>query len=78
VGWVIENLIGVKNGVNKDFTISSAPIPESLIIVHQATRLRSVVETPQPEEYHYAVSSTNIKLGRAPKSTEDIWVRYFF
>lgn len=77
MGWVIEDLIGDKDGVNKSFTISSSPFLGSVLVIHQAQHVRRVAGSPQPEQFQFGLSGTDIEMGRAPQSGEDLWCRYF-
>ena len=76
--WVIEDLIGTRNGSNVDFTISHTPIAESMMIVHQGIRQMRVSVNPTPGEAEYGVSGTAVKMGIAPAASVDLWTRYFF
>jgi hypothetical protein len=76
--WVIEDLIGTKNGSNVNFTISHTPIAESMMIVHSGIRQVRVAVNPTPGEAEYGVSGTAVKMGIAPASSADVWTRYFY
>jgi hypothetical protein len=75
MGWVIQNLAGTLNGVNKSFTITTEPVLESLTIIHSGIRYRRVVGTPTGSEF--AISGTNMTLGRAPAFGDALWQRSF-
>lgn len=78
MGWVIEDLAGIKNGVNTDFTISQAPMTNSLLVIYQGLEMERVGSQPSLMEYAYTQNGTNVTLGIAPQSAQHAWVRYFF
>jgi hypothetical protein len=75
--WVIEDLSGTKNGSNVNFTISHAPIVDSMMVIHQGIRQLRVIN-PTSGEVEYGVSGTAVKMGIAPASGADVWTRYFY
>jgi len=76
--WVIEDLIGTKNGSNVDFTIAHSPIPESMMVIHQGIRQVRVAVNPSSGEAEYGVSATAVKMGIAPATGVDLWTRYWY
>lgn len=78
VTWVIMDLTGTKNGVNVDFTIANAPIPESMMVVYQGIRQMRVATNPTAGEAAYGVSGTAVKMGIAPAAGYDLWCRYWY
>jgi hypothetical protein len=76
--WVIENLSPAPNGTIVDFTISHAPITESMMVIHNAIRQVRVAVTPNSGEAEYGVSGTAVKMGIAPATGADCWTRYFY
>lgn len=75
MGWVIENLSPTPDGVNTAFTISDAPVIDSLSVFHTGIRYRRVTGTPSGSQF--AISGTNITMGRAPAATDHLWMRGF-
>lgn len=78
MSWSIENLSPAPDGTRVDFTISHAPIPESMMIIHQGIRQVRVAVNPTPGEAEYGVSGTAVKMGIAPATGQDLWTRYWF
>jgi hypothetical protein len=77
--WVIENLAGTINGVNRDFTISHVPTAGSLIVIQQGVILEAVGSQPDQIQVAYSVSGTNMTLGLAPLVGQlSPWARYYW
>jgi len=77
VNWVTQELIGEKSGTNHNFTISYAPIPESMSVFMNGVRFVRVAGTPTDGEAQYGVSGTNVVLGTAPTFSQWCVARYF-
>jgi hypothetical protein len=75
MGWIIENLTGALDGNNTIFTISTAPVLESLSVIHAGIRYRRVAGIPSGSEFN--ISGTTITMGRAPAATDALWQRSF-
>lgn len=75
--WVIEDLIGDLDGVNKAFSVSQTPVKPTLAVVHHGRRLRPVASIPQPGQFEFGITETDITLGDAPEAGEDLWCRYY-
>jgi len=73
ITYTIEDLAGTKDGSNKTFTISSAPIIETLLVVHG---VQALIRSGSPGVGEYSISGTTITLGTAPLSGDNLWARY--
>jgi len=77
--WVIEDLSGVIDSSNRNFTISNVPLAGSLIVVQQGIILEAVGSQPDQMQLAYSVSTTNMTLGLAPLvGQQRPWCRYWF
>lgn len=71
-GFSVENLGGTKDGVNKDFTVSAAPVENALLTFHQGVALTRVGNTPAIMEY--VSNGTDVTIGTpAPQSGDGLW-----
>jgi hypothetical protein len=75
MAWLIEDLSGTKDSVNRIFTISQAPVLESLSVFHAGIRYKRV-ELVSDGSY-FSISGTTITMGRAPAATDALWQRSF-
>lgn len=76
--WIVEDLLGDKNSINRDFTVNHVPLSPTVSVFHSGRTLRPVAVTPQPGQFQFAISSNAIKVGDAPDSGDALWTRYFY
>ena len=76
--WVIEALSPAPDNTRVDFTISHAPIIESMMIVYQGIRQVRVAVNPTEGEAEYGVAGTAVKMGSPPLAGSDLWTRYWY
>jgi hypothetical protein len=76
--WRREDLEGVKDGVNKQFTVPSLPTNVLQIwIFWKAQSLKRVDSSPQALQFA-AIGNFSIQLGDAPASSDDLWTQYVY
>jgi len=77
MAWIEENLSGVKNGSNVNFTISAVPIPETLLVFWQGIPLEKVGSQPGNMGFAYSIGGTSITVGGPPLAGQSLWARYY-
>lgn len=67
------DLSGTKNGSNVDFTIpvGITLLANSVLIIFNTSALYPVASSPGPTQC--IISGTNVTLGLAPESTDNVW-----
>lgn len=76
--WITEELQGIKNGTNQNFTISHTPVVATMSIYTNGVRLVRVANIPTSGEAQYGVSGTNVVLGQAPAIGQWCVAKYFW
>ena len=65
------NLTGTKNGSNLNFTIPVTLVANSVLILFNTAALYPVASSPNTTQC--IISGSNVTLGKAPESTDDLW-----
>ncbi len=74
--WVIEDLTGTKDAVNKTFGFTNTPDFVSAKIIFNGAILKRVFSLPSGLQYQVDTTAETVDLAIAPASTDKLWSRY--